>query len=111
LRSPPEFNGPRLMTGTSSVRAARIVCCILLPFSGRALFLSRAYDAFTRHVHPEHNSSLRDTDQSMQPHADQRKDDQNGEGAGHVEIEVLLQDEISDTCLCPDKFADDRPDD
>src|ERR1700730_11631376 len=89
-RSPPECNGPRSMTGTSSVRAARMVCCILLSFPSRALFLSRTHDVFTRHVHPEHNSTLRDADQTVEPYADHRKDDQNGEGTGHVEIEVLL---------------------
>src|SRR5262249_42583605 len=109
LRSPPEFNGPRSMTGTSSVSAARTICCMLLSlFRATRTFVSRTYNAFARHVHPEYDSALRDADQTVKPHADHGKDDQNGESAGHVEIEVLLQDEVSETCLRADEFADDR---
>src|SRR5229473_2232418 len=117
MRSPPAFKVPRSRIGTSCVRAARTICCILLSIISRALLLlhasmlaSRTYDTFTRHVHPKHDPALRQADQGMQSHPDHRKDDQDCEGAGHIEIEVLLQDEIAEARLGPDEFADNGAD-
>ncbi len=78
-----------------------------LSSSSVLLRASGAHHAVAAGVHPEYDPALRDPDQRMQPHPDHREDDQDREGAGHVEIEVLLQDEIAEPCLGADELADD----
>src|SRR5689334_4533174 len=95
LMSPPALSAVRSSTGISSALAARTFCCILgLLLDWFVVGRSRTDNALARGVHPEHDAALQRADHRMQADADRRQDDQDRESAGHVEVEVLLQDEV-----------------
>src|SRR5690348_7773906 len=60
---------------------------------------------------PEDDLALRRDHQEMQADADERKNRQQREHSGGVEIEVVLHDHVADPALGADEFGDDRADD
>src|ERR1700688_269293 len=107
--SPPPHSAVRSRIGISSALAERTLSGIWTSLCCQGWLWSKSctHHLFAGRVHPEHYVAPHQADQGMQAYPDRGQDNEDRERPGHIEVEILLQDQVTEARLGADELADD----